>query len=222
MKKSVSLAGPESRPRTRYSGPGMTRVWSTIMSSVLKSPAFDPGAVIPKRHTGDGEDLSPPLAWSGLPPDTRELALIVDDPDAPSPQPWVHWVISKIPAADPGIAEGVHPKPAPSFPSGAIQGKNSWGTIGYRGPAPPKGHGVHRYHFRLYALDAPLSVAAGIDKPGLLKAMQGHNSCLTPGRIVGPTRVMARPSGLWPCRPCGGRCRTSHGCWDAAMRSSRQ
>ena len=92
------------------------------MSSVLlKSPAFDSGAVIPKRHTGDGEDLSPPLAWSDLPPDTRELALIVDDPDAPSPQPWVHWVISKIPAADPGIAEGVHPKPAPSFPTGVIQ-----------------------------------------------------------------------------------------------------
>ena len=110
------------------------------MSSVLlKSPAFDSGAVIPRRHTGDGEDLSPPLAWSGLPPDTRELALIVDDPDAPSPQPWVHWVISKIPATDPGIAEGVHPKPAPSFPSGAVQGKNSWGTIGYRGPAPPRG-----------------------------------------------------------------------------------
>jgi Raf kinase inhibitor-like YbhB/YbcL family protein len=154
------------------------------MSSVLlKSPAFDSGAVIPKRHTGDGEDLSPPLAWSGLPPDTRELALIVDDPDAPSPQPWVHWIISKIPATDPGIAEGVHPKPAPSFPPGAIQGKNSWGTIGYRGPAPPKGHGVHHYHFKLYALDAPLSVAAGIDKPGLLKAMQGH--ILAEAELVG-------------------------------------
>ncbi|MGZ3397482.1 MAG: YbhB/YbcL family Raf kinase inhibitor-like protein [Isosphaeraceae bacterium] len=154
------------------------------MSSVLlKSPAFDSGAVIPKRHTGDGEDLSPPLAWSGLPPDTRELALIVDDPDAPSPQPWVHWIISKIPATDPGIAEGVHPKPAPSFPTGAIQGKNSWGTIGYRGPAPPKGHGVHHYYFKLYALDAPLSVAVGIDKPGLLKAMQGH--ILAEAELVG-------------------------------------
>jgi len=151
-----------------------TRAWSTIMPPVLKSTAFEPGAVIPRRHTGDGEDLSPPLAWSGLPPDTRELALIVDDPDAPSPEPWVHWVIARIPAADTGIAEGVHPKPAPSFPAGAIQGKNSWGTVGYRGPAPPKGHGVHHYHFRLYALDAPLSVASGIDKPGLLKAMQGH------------------------------------------------
>jgi len=163
--------------------PGMTRAWSTIMPSILKSPAFEPGTVIPRRHTGDGEDLSPPLTWSGLPPNTRELALIVDDPDAPSPQPWVHWVISKISAADPGIAEGVHPKPAPSFPSGAIQGKNSWGTIGYRGPAPPKGHGVHRYHFRLYALDAPLSVAVGIDKPGLLKAMQGH--ILAEAELVG-------------------------------------
>ena len=114
--------------------------------------------------------------WSGraCPRRPASSARIVDDPDAPSPQPWVHWVIGKIPAADAGIAEGVHPKPTPSFPGEAIQGKNSWGTIGYRGPAPPKGHGVHHYHFKLYALDAPLNVAAGIDKPGLLKAMQGH------------------------------------------------
>ena len=145
--------------------------------------AFEPGTVIPRRHTGDGEDLSPPLSWSGLPTETREIALIVDDPDAPSAQPWVHWVIYKIPAAEEGIAEGVHVKPSPSFPAGALQGKNSWGTVGYRGPAPPKGHGVHRYYFRLYALDAPLNVPAGLDKPGLLKAMHGH--ILAQGELVG-------------------------------------
>jgi Raf kinase inhibitor-like YbhB/YbcL family protein len=86
------------------------------MSVIVRSQAFEPGAAIPRRHTGDGEDLSPPLSWTGLPPGTRELALIVDDPDAPSPQPWVHWVIGKIPSSLEGIAEGVHAKPNPVFP----------------------------------------------------------------------------------------------------------
>jgi Raf kinase inhibitor-like YbhB/YbcL family protein len=145
------------------------------MPPILNSEAFGPGSTIPRRHTADGEDLSPPLGWTNLPPETRELALIVDDPDAPSQQPWVHWVISKIRPTESGIAEGVHLKPTPSFPSGAVQGKNSWGTIGYRGPAPPRGHGVHRYVFRLYALDAALTgLPAGLDKQALLKSMQGH------------------------------------------------
>jgi len=144
------------------------------MPLTLSSKAFPAGGTIVRRHTGDGEDLSPPLAWTGLPPGTRELAIIVDDPDAPSPQPWVHWILYKIPATESALAEGVHAKPAPSFPAVALQGKNSWGTVGYRGPAPPRGHGVHHYHFKIYALDSALNVAAGLDKPGLLRAMKGH------------------------------------------------
>lgn len=140
----------------------------------LTSLAFTNGAQVPRRHTGDGEDLSPPLAWTGVPPEARELALIVDDPDAPSPQPWVHWVLYRIPVTETGVAEAVHPKASPPSPAGAAQGKNSWGGFGYRGPAPPRGHGVHRYFFRLYALDAPLAQGPGLDKPALLKAMQGH------------------------------------------------
>ena len=92
-------------------------------------------------------------------------------------------MIARIPATESGIAEGVHQKPAPSFPAGSLQGKNSWGTIGYRGPAPPRGHGVHHYHFRLYALDVAVSVSAGFDKAGLLRAMQGH--ILAEGELVG-------------------------------------
>ncbi len=153
------------------------------MSIILTSQAFGTGKTIPKRHTGDGEDLSPPLSWSGLPPETAELALIVDDPDAPSREPWVHWVIYKIGAAEQGIAEGVHPRTAPSFPAGSVQGKNSWGAIGYRGPAPPRGHGDHHYMFKLYALDAPLDLASGLDKPALLKALSGH--VLAEGELVG-------------------------------------
>jgi Raf kinase inhibitor-like YbhB/YbcL family protein len=153
------------------------------MPLYLSSQAFSAGAAIPKRHTGDGEDLSPPLSWSGLPPETRELALIVDDPDAPSAEPWVHWVIARVPASAPGLEEGIAPKATPSIPAGAAQGKNSWGTTGYRGPAPPKGHGIHHYHFRLYSLDAPLSLAPGFDKAGLLRAMEKH--ILAEGELVG-------------------------------------
>jgi Raf kinase inhibitor-like YbhB/YbcL family protein len=144
------------------------------MSLTMCSAVFASGKPIPRRHTGDGEDLSPPLSWSGLPASAREVALIVDDPDAPTPEPWVHWVIYKIPATIDGLAEGVPLMPRPSFPASAVQGKNSWNTVGYRGPAPPKGHGVHRYFFKLYALDTVLDLRHGLDKPSLLKAMAGH------------------------------------------------
>src|SRR5438309_3343556 len=121
------------------------------MSMTLRSTAFEQNQAIPPRHGEDGADVSPELIWTDPPAGTRELALIVDDPDAPTPEPWVHWVIGKIPVGLEGIAEGVHDKPTPAFPQGSVQGKNSWGTVGYRGPAPPKGHRVHRYSLRLYA-----------------------------------------------------------------------
>jgi len=144
------------------------------MSMTLQSDTFNDGRAIPRRHTEDGEDLSPPLTWSGLPAGTRELALIVDDPDAPRPEPWVHWVLYKVPADVRALTEGLPQTPTLNTPLGAMQGKNTWGTDGYRGPAPPQGHGTHHYHFRLYALDAPLHAAQGLDKAGLLQAMQGH------------------------------------------------
>jgi len=140
----------------------------------LSSAALSQGAAIPRRHTGDGEDLSPPLTWSGVPPEAVEFVLIVDDPDAPSREPWVHWVIYRINPNEHGLAEAIHPKASPPFPAGSLQGKNSWGSVGYRGPAPPSGHGIHRYFFRLYALDASLPLAAGLDKAGVFRAMQGH------------------------------------------------
>jgi Raf kinase inhibitor-like YbhB/YbcL family protein len=111
------------------------------------------------------------------------LALIVDDPDAPVREPWVHWVIYKIPVTVEGMGEGVPPTTRPTFPAGAIQGKNSWDSVGYRGPAPPKGHGVHHYHFKLYALDQLLDLPEGLDKAGLLRAMQGH--IMAQGELMG-------------------------------------
>lgn len=144
------------------------------MSLILRSPAFTNGQPIPRRYTGDGEDLSPPLSWTGIPAAARALAMIVDDPDAPTTEPWVHWVISGLQATEEGLVEGIPPVARPPSPAGAIQGKNSWGALGYRGPAPPKGHGVHRYVFKLYALDQALDLPEGLDKNGLLKAIQGH------------------------------------------------
>jgi Raf kinase inhibitor-like YbhB/YbcL family protein len=153
------------------------------MSLIVSSTAIASGKPIPRRHSGDGEDLSPPLSWSGVPSSAMELALIVDDPDAPTPQPWVHWVIYKIPVGTEGLAEGVPPVGRPGYPSTAVQGKNSWGSFGYRGPAPPKGHGVHRYFFKLYALDKELDRVEGLDKPGLLNAIHGH--IVAEGELMG-------------------------------------
>jgi Raf kinase inhibitor-like YbhB/YbcL family protein len=142
----------------------------------ITTTAFDAGARMPEKYTGEGVDVSPALEWTGVPAGTQELALIVDDPDAPRPEPWVHWVIAKIPADATGLPEGVPREEKLSTPAGAVQGVNSWpdDNIGYRGPMPPTGHGAHHYHFKLYALDAKLDVPAGLTKAALLEAMQGH------------------------------------------------
>jgi hypothetical protein len=156
------------------------------MSLQLQSPAFTSGKPIPTRHTGDGDDVSPSLNWSNVPGGTREFALICDDPDAPTDEPWVHWVIYGIPGENRVLPEGIPPDKQLTSPVSAMQGRNSWPdgqTIGYRGPAPPKGHGTHHYHFKLYALDGKLSLDPGVDKSGLLNAMSGH--VLGEGELVG-------------------------------------
>lgn len=153
------------------------------MSTTLRSDAFADGEAIPRQYTEDGEDVSPPLTWSGLPEGTKELALIVDDPDAPRAEPWVHWVLYKVPGDVGTLTEDLPRDPSLNLPPGAMQGKNSWGADGYRGPAPPRGHGTHHYHFHLYALDAPLAAPQGVDKAELLRAMQGH--ILAEAELVG-------------------------------------
>ncbi|HQU42032.1 MAG TPA: YbhB/YbcL family Raf kinase inhibitor-like protein [Pirellulales bacterium] len=147
------------------------------MSLTVSSEAFKAGAPIPKKFTEDGQDVSPPLSWQKVPEGTKELALICDDPDAPTAEPWVHWVLYKIPADVTHLPEGLPPDAELKSPAGARQGMNTWKTgrtVGYRGPAPPKGHGPHHYHFRLYALDAPLSLHAKATKQELLDAMKGN------------------------------------------------
>lgn len=142
----------------------------------LTSSAFGDGDRIPRRHTADGADLSPPLTWSDVPSGTVELALTVDDPDAPRAEPWVHWVLYGIAGDRRELPEGIAREGAPASPAGAAQGVNSFSDdrLGYRGPAPPKGHGPHHYHFTLHALDTALGLAPGVTKEALLEAMDGH------------------------------------------------
>lgn len=156
------------------------------MTLTITSSAFTQGHPIPKKYTGEGADVSPPLSWSGLPEGTKELVLICDDPDAPRDEPWVHWVIYKIPASATGLPEGVPRKSRLKDPAGVLQGKNSWPegeNIGYRGPMPPPGHGVHHYYFKLYALDAPLDVEPGLDKKAILEKIRDH--VLADGALMG-------------------------------------
>ena len=144
------------------------------MAMELSSSAFTHNGDIPGRHTCEGADQSPPLAWSGLPAGTKSLALIVDDPDAPDPaapkMTWVHWVLYNLPPGTPGLAAG-QSRPQ-DLPAGTREGLNDWQRTGYGGPCPPIGR--HRYVHKLYALDTVLPVLQPPTKAALEKAMQGH------------------------------------------------
>ncbi|HYY73203.1 MAG TPA: YbhB/YbcL family Raf kinase inhibitor-like protein [Solirubrobacterales bacterium] len=139
----------------------------------LASPAFEHGGEVPARHTCDAEDLSPALVWSGVPEGTSSLALIVDDPDAPVGT-FTHWVAWGIDPAAEMLEEGQ---------SAPVEGANDFGTMGYRGPCPPPGHGPHRYSFRLHALDAELDLERGASKADLEGALEGH--ALAEAELVG-------------------------------------
>ena len=130
----------------------------------LESSAFGHGQAVPARHTCEGQDLSPPLRWAGVPAEARSLALVVDDPDAPRGV-FTHWLAWGIDPSAGGLGEG---EPAPS------EGRNDFGTTGYRGPCPPPGHGRHRYVFRLYALDRELELGSGAGKADLERAIEGR------------------------------------------------
>ena len=139
----------------------------------LTSTVFAANQSIPKIYTCEGKDISPPLAWSGVPPNAKSLALIVDDPDAPDPaaprMTWVHWVLYDIPLAASGLTEGVAPS---ALQKGTLEGVNDWQRSGYGGPCPPVGR--HRYFHKLYALDTLLPDLRKPNKAALEKAMKGH------------------------------------------------
>jgi hypothetical protein len=150
-----------------------------VMSIQLTSAAFADGQPIPAKYTGDGLDVSPPLAWTNRPPDAKSFALIADDPDA-SAGTWAHWVIYDLPPAATTLAEDTLKRP--QLRNSAKQGLNDFKKIGYNGPAPPPGK-THRYFFKLYALDERTSLAPGATRQDLLKAMDGH--VLGEGQLMG-------------------------------------
>jgi len=151
----------------------------------IQSSAFTDAGAIPERYTCDGDDIAPPLAWNGVPENTRSLVLIVDDPDAPDPQApqmtWVHWVLYNISPQTGDLPEGAT---VDDLPPGAEQGLNDWQKIGYGGPCPPIGR--HRYFHKLYALDTVLELQAGATKAAVEAAMQGH--ILEQAELVGTYR----------------------------------
>jgi Raf kinase inhibitor-like YbhB/YbcL family protein len=130
----------------------------------LTSDAFENGGPIPPPHTCEGADLSPALSWSGPPDGTRSLALVCDDPDAPGGT-FTHWLAWGIDPAAGRLAEG---EAAP------VEGRNDFGSSGYRGPCPPRGHGPHRYFFRLHALDTEVDLATGAGKDELARALDAQ------------------------------------------------
>ncbi len=148
------------------------------MALVITSSAFTEGRAIPNRYTCDGPDVSPDLAWSGVPDGTVSLAMICDDPDAPMGT-WVHWVLFNIPADAGGLPAEI-PSDA-ALENGARHGTNDFSRLGYGGPCPPGG--THRYFFKLYALDTALDLDSGITKAQLLEAMEDH--VLTEGQLMG-------------------------------------
>lgn len=143
----------------------------------LHSPAFDGHSRIPPRHAGDGEDIAPPLEWSGAPEGTRAFAVVMHDPDAPLVDGFTHWVAYGIPGDARGTPEGGEL---------GTTGTNSFGNRGYNGPAPPPGHGTHHYYFWVYALDEDVELEPGLDRRALLERIEDH--VIEQARLVGTYR----------------------------------
>ena len=143
------------------------------MTLTVTSSAFEQGGSIPTKYTCEGEDISPPVSWSGVPPSAKSVAVIVDDPDAPDPakpqRVYVHWVVYNIPPQTTSLVENASKA---GLGARVVQGKNDWGNTEYGGPCPPIGR--HRYFFKLYALDTILTGLNDATKADLERAMKGH------------------------------------------------
>lgn len=148
------------------------------MKLKVTSIAFEDGGMIPAKYTCDGANISPPLQWEGVPEETRSIALISDDPDAPMGT-WVHWVLFNLPAETRELPEKTPDDE--TLPNGAKQGTTDFGRVGYGGPSPPSG--THRYFFKVYALNREIALDSTADKEKLVSAMEGH--ILAEGQLMG-------------------------------------
>lgn len=153
-----------------------------MASLTISSPSFQSDQPIPAKHSCEGDDASPALKWSGAPEGTESFALICDDPDAPGGV-WTHWVIYGIPATTSELPEGVAKTDTVAALGGAKQGVNSFGRVGYGGPCPPRGHGAHHYHFKVFALKGAVDLPPRASRSQLERAMRGH--ILAQGDLVG-------------------------------------
>jgi len=149
------------------------------MAFQISTTAFRDGGSIPRKFTCDGTDVSPALSWTDPPAGTRSLAIIADDPDAPGGV-WVHWVLYDLPPDTGKLPEAV--TKSPRLPNGAMQGRNDFGKTGYNGPCPPRGS-LHRYFFKLYALDSKTGLRAGATKADVERAAKGH--ILAQAQLIG-------------------------------------
>jgi len=149
------------------------------MGITVTSTAFSAGTSIPVKFTGQGNDISPGLSWSGAPPSVKSYVLVCDDPDA-SGRTWVHWTMWNIPPLTTSLPAGVASDA--TLADGSIQGVTSFGRHGYGGPMPPKGN-AHHYYFRMYALDTSLTLNTSASRAQLDEAMRGH--VLSQGQLMG-------------------------------------
>ena len=178
---SLALLGCSTHPQPLASGPPARESPEKTSEIKVTSVAFKEGQPIPRQYTCDGGNISPPLEWSAVPKTARTIAIIADDPDAPSGT-WVHWVLYNLPAENIGIVENL---PATeNLKAGGFQGTNDFGNFGYGGPCPPSGS--HRYFFKVYALDAELPLKAGATKAEVGKAIAGH--VVSQGQLMGTYR----------------------------------
>jgi Raf kinase inhibitor-like YbhB/YbcL family protein len=188
--EKLSLDAPRSS-RHRIRAP--THEEEIPMSLTLTSPAFTHQGEIPTLYTCEGEDVSPALAWTGMPETAKSLALVMDDPDAPDPRApkttWVHWVLYDLPCDSTGLPEGVRPA---RLPAGTREGLNDWKRTGYGGPCPPIGR--HRYFFKLYALDTVLPDLGRPTKAKLESAMDGH--VLVRAELIGTYEKQGKKTGF--------------------------
>lgn len=153
----------------------------------VTSRAFSANGAIPTKHADYGEKISPDLAWTGVPVSAKSLALLVEDPDAKEPKPFVHWVLYNLPTSLTALPEAVPGTPRlPEF-GGALQGRNSRGTVGYFGPRPPKGDSRHHYHVQVFAVDTVLTLDPGATANAVIAAMKGH--VVGRGELVGLYRA---------------------------------
>ncbi|HEX4195940.1 MAG TPA: YbhB/YbcL family Raf kinase inhibitor-like protein [Caulobacteraceae bacterium] len=148
----------------------------------LSSEAFPDEGKIDRRHSAYGDNLSPPLRWTPV-EGAGAYAIVLEDPDAPTEKPFVHWMIWNIPGEVASLPEGLPNNAELVSPQGAIQGRNNNDSAGYFGPHPPAGHGLHHYHFQIFALDGPLGLHPDADLRALTNAMQGR--VIADGELVG-------------------------------------